>query len=110
MWKDLPYKGCIYLSVFLNAASIVVILILKGNLPPVVPILYGLPVGTEQLTPTLGLLLAPLAGFIITAINTLISLFSKNVFLKRFLIISSAFVSLLLTIAIVKIILLVGFF
>jgi hypothetical protein len=110
MWKNLPYKGCIYLSVCLNAVSVVIIFILRGALPPIVPLFYGLPGGTEQLTPTLGLLLAPATGLIITGINVFISTFNKDVFLKKSLVISSAFISLLLTITVVKIILLVGFF
>jgi len=110
MWKDLPYKGCIYLSVFLNIISALIIFVLKGYLPPVVPLFYGLPVGAEQLTPALELLLAPAIGLIITAINVSISILSKDIFLKKSLIISSAFISLLLTITVIKIVLLIGFF
>ena len=110
MWKDLPYKGCVYLSVLLNIVSTVVIFTLKGTLPPVVPLFYGLPVGAEQLTPMLELFLAPAAGLIITAINVFVSIFSKDIFLKKSLIISSAFISLLLAITVVKIVLLVRFF
>jgi hypothetical protein len=110
MWKDLPYKGCIYFSIALNIVSAVIIVILKGNLPPVVPLFYGLPIGAEQLAPTLELFLTPAAGLIITAINILISFISKDIFLKKLLIISGTFISLLLTITLIKIILLVGFF
>lgn len=110
MWKNLPYKGCVYFSVVLNIVSVVIILILRGILPPVVPLFYGLPAGAEQLAPTLALVLAPAAGLVITAINIFVSRLTKNIFLKKTLMISSAFVSLLLTIAVIKINLLVGFF
>jgi len=110
MWKDLPYKSFVYLSMFLNFVSAVIVFVLKGNLPPVVPLFYGLPGGAEQLTPMLGLLLAPAAGLIITAINTSISILTRDILFKKSLIISSAFISLLLTITVIKIVLLVGFF
>jgi hypothetical protein len=115
MWKNLPYsyvpyKSFVYLSVFLNIVSVVIILVLKGFLPPVVPLFYGLPTGNEQLVPTLGLLWAPLAGLVITLINIFVSILNQDDFLKKSLIISSAFISLLLTITVIKIVLLVGFF
>lgn len=110
MWKNIPYKGCVYFSVILNLVSIVLIFILKEFLPPVVPLFYGLPAGAEQLTPSLGLILAPISGFIIMAINIFISNLTHDAFLKKTLIISSAFISLLLAIAVTKIVLLVGFF
>ncbi len=110
MWKKIPYRGCIYASVFLNTVSAIAIFALKGFLPPVVPLFYGLPTGAEQLTPTLGLLLVPAVGLIITFINVFVSVISKDDFLKKSLIISSVFISLLLTITVIKIVLLVGFF
>lgn len=110
MWKRIPYKGCVYLSVFLNIVSAIVILALKGFLPPVVPLFYGLPTGAEQLTPKLELFLVPTVGLIITAINVLVSIFSKDDFLKKSLIISTTFISLLLTVTVIKIVLLIGFF
>jgi hypothetical protein len=110
MWKKIPYRGCVYLSVFLNVVSALIVFALKGYLPPVVPLFYGLPTGAEQLTPMLGLFLVPVVGLIITAINVLVSIFSKDDFLKKSLIISSVFISLLLTVTVIKIVLLVGFF
>jgi hypothetical protein len=110
MWKNVPYKGCVYFSVGVNLVLIVLILVLKGFLPPVVPLFYGLPAGAEQLTPSLGLILAPIAGLIITGINIFVSNLTHDVFLRKALIISSAFISLLLAIAVSKIILLVGLF
>jgi hypothetical protein len=110
MWKNLPYKGYIYFSVALNIVSIILIFVLRGFLPPVVPLFYGLPVGSDQLTPSFGLILAPIAGLAIMTINSLVSNFIKDTFFKKTLIISSAFISLLMAITVSKIILLVGFF
>lgn len=110
MWKNLPYKGCVYFSIVINVFSAVVILVLKGFLPPIVPLFYGLPEGSEQLIPTLGLILVPATGLAITALNVLLCGTIRDTFLRKLLIISSAFISLLLMITTIKIILLVGFF
>jgi hypothetical protein len=110
MWKGLPYKGCIYFSLALNVLLIGLILILKGFLPPIVPLFYGLPDGSEQLIPYFGLILGPIIGIIITVINMLISNTIRDIFLKKALVISSAFISLLLAITIIKIVLLIGLF
>jgi hypothetical protein len=110
MWKNTPYKGCVYFSVAVNLASIILIFALKAFLPPVVPLFYGLPSGSEQLVQTLGLILVPMVGLIITITNVVINGFVEDNFLKRILIISSTFISILLTITIIKIIFLVGFF
>ena len=110
MWKDLPYKGCVYFSLVLNVLLIGIILILKGFLPPIVPLFYGLPDGSEQLIPYFGLILAPTIGLVITFVNIFVSNTIRDIFLKKALVISSAFISLLLAITTVKIVLLVGFF
>lgn len=110
MWKNLPLKGYVYASVGLSFVSILAILILKNYLPPVVPFFYGLPVGSSQLVPTLGMLLAPGVNILIILLNIVLSNFSKDVFFKRTLIISGFFVSMLTTITVFKIIVLVGFF
>lgn len=110
MWKDLPYKGCVYFSLILNALSLIFILISRGFLPPVVPLFYGLPSGADQLTPGLGLVVAPVTGIAMTFINIFVGDLTRDIFLKKTLIISSAFVALLLSIAVIKIVLLVGFF
>jgi hypothetical protein len=110
MWKNLPYKNCIYFSIAINLLSAILILVLKGLLPPVVPFFYGLPDGIEQLVPSLGLIIAPAIGLVITAINIFLCRIIHEVFLKKVLIISTAFISLLLVITNIKIVLLVGFF
>lgn len=110
MWKNLPYKGCVYFSLILNAVLLAAIFAIRTFLPPVVPLFYGLPSGYEQLTPSLWLMLIPSLGIFVTLMNIGLSNFTSDVFLKRALIISSAFISLLLAIAVIKIVLLVGFF
>jgi hypothetical protein len=110
MWKNLPCKGCVYFSIALNLLLAGLILILKGFLPPIVPLFYGLPDGAEQLIPYFGLTIAPAIGLIVTFVNVLISNAINDKLLRSALIISSVFISLLLAITTVKIVLLIGLF
>ncbi len=110
MWKDLPHKNYIYLSLGLSAASALSVFIFKNFLPPVVPLLYGRPVGQSQLVGYLGLLIAPTVAFAITLVNLFIAKRIQDNFLKRVLIVSSFFISLLAAITFFRIIFLVGFF
>jgi hypothetical protein len=109
MLKKLPLKGFIYSALALNLLTALSVLLAKGNLPPVVPLFYGKPVGGEQLIATLGLMIAPLIVTAVTAINIFLASRINDDFIKRVLSIASFFVSALSAITVVKIILLVGF-
>jgi len=110
MWKNLPFRGYVITSLALNVILGIVIFIIKDFLPPVIPLFYGLPSGTSQLVPTIGLVIAPTIGFNINLINITIASFVKDLFFKKTLAMSSMFVSVLVFITTLKIILLVGFF
>jgi hypothetical protein len=110
MLKKLPLKSALYLAVGLNIGSLAVIMLLKDWLPPVVPLFYGLPNGESQLVSVYGLLLVPGGLLVITLTNTLMAIYVKDLFFKKSLIVTSAFVSALGAVTIIKIILLVGFF
>jgi len=110
MLKNLPFKNYLYLSLGLDVATILVIFFFKSFLPPVVPLLYGNPTGTGQLIPTLGLLIAPGVSLVITIINTILSLLTKNDFQRKILMLSAFIVSILTTITVIKIFFLVGYF
>ena len=105
-----PFAGYFYISFTLNTLTILAILAVKNYLPPVVPLFYGVATGTDQLTSTLGLLIAPLASIVITSINLLLCQRVEDHFLKRILAASAILISFLTTITILKIIFLVGFF
>ena len=110
MWKNLPLKEAVYTSFILGGVSIASIIALNAFLPPVVPLLYGLPSGDSQLVPKLGLLITPISALVIVIFNLVLAKFTKDIFFKKTLVIAGTFVSLLATISIVKTILLVGFF
>lgn len=109
MLKKLPLSGYIYCSIALDLVAAVAIILAKSSLPPIVPLFYGKPVGSGQLITTNGLLLAPLAALVITAINIFLASKVDNVFSKKIFSVASFFVSLLTAVTVIKIILLVGF-
>lgn len=106
----MPIKSVIYASFAINLVCALLILSVKNFLPPVVPLFYGLPSGSEQLAPSMWLFILPAASTLITFTNFLIASGIKDLYLKKALIISSVFVAILNAITVIKIILLVGFF
>lgn len=110
LWKRLPYKGYVYASLFLSLLTVAVVLAGRSFLPPIVPLFYGRPVGEEQLVISLGLLIAPGISIFITILNVIVAFFINNTFFKKILIAGGFLVSLLVSITVIKIIFLVGFF
>lgn len=108
--KRLPFTNLILISFAISIAAIVAILILKDNIPPEVPLFYGLPDGKEQLG-TRALLILPIAtSQIFLLINSLLAYYISDEFLKKTLIISALAATFLSIITTVKILLLVGSF
>ncbi len=110
MWKKVTYRNYFLAAIIVNIVTALLILILKQNLPPLVPLLYGRPAGEAELTVTAGLFIAPGVALIVTFLNLFISFWVKDDFLKKILAISSIVISSLMAITIIKIIFLVGFF
>lgn len=106
----MPGKTQLYLSLAINVITIASIAFSRQLLPPVVPLFYGQPEGQMQLIATWGLLLAPGLAILIMIVNTILTTLIKDEFLKKVLMFSSLFVSLLSAITVLKIIFLVGFF
>ena len=109
-WKNIPFKGLLYFSVVINVASAALIIGLIKLLPPIIPVLYGLPTGESQLLPTLGLFIVPTVALAITIANFFVGYMVKDKFSLKILIAVSTLASILSTITVVKIVLLVGFF
>jgi hypothetical protein len=110
MWRKVTYRNYFLASIIIEAFLALSIILLKNFLPPLVPLFYGLPAGEEQLTSTLGLLIAPGVSSLMTIVNLCISFWVKDDFIKKILAISTTALALLATITVIKIILLVGFF
>ena len=109
MLKKLPLRSYVYSALALDLVTLLTVFLVKGNLPPVVPLFYGRPVGSGQLISAYGLLIAPITAAAVTAINIYLASFIKDEFIKKIFSVASFFVSVLTTITIIKIVLLVGF-
>lgn len=106
----MAYRNYFLAAIVIDIIVVLLLIILRNFLPPLAPLFYGRPTGDAQLTKTFGLLIAPGASFLITAVNLLLSLWVKDVFFKKLLAISAVVISVLTTITIVKIVFLVGYF
>lgn len=109
-WKKMPFKTLIVSALGLNIVAILIFVLLKGFLPPIVPLLYGRPSGEGQLLPVLELLIAPSLSICLIVINGIIANITADSFSKKLLASSAFMVSLLTTITLIKVIFLVGFF
>ena len=108
--KRLPIPKFIYSSLVISLIGIFFVILVQNNLPPEVPLFYGLPEGENQLTTFFGLVTPAVISFLVTVINVSIAFFLENKFLQKTLILSSFAISILSIITIVKITLLVGSF
>jgi hypothetical protein len=100
------FLAVLILSVFISLLP----LALRNYLPPVVPVFYGRPYGPAQLVPTFWFITPLIVSLLVGAINFLISYWSKDLFVKKILAVSSLFICIIAVIAVVKVIFLVGFF
>jgi len=109
MWKKIIYRNYFLAAIIINFITALSIILLRGFLPPLIPLFYGRPAGEAQLTTTFGLLIASGVSLLITILNLGLGLLVKDDFLKKTLAISAVIISLLTTITVIKIVLLVGF-
>jgi len=91
-----------------NLVIISLVIILNNCLPPEVPLFYGLPIGEEQLTKSMFLILPPVVAIIFTIINSVAVNVIKDDFVQKTLLAITLFVSLLTSITVIKIILLIN--
>jgi hypothetical protein len=94
----------------LNLFTIIIILLVKKNLPPVVPLFYGLPVSPSELTHTVGLTIPPVIASVLIAINFGLIKYTKDKFLEKILLGINIAITILSIVTVIKIILLVGVF
>lgn len=102
----------VYLSFLVNIICIVIIVVFLVTklLPPEVPLFYGNAAGENQLAKSYFLVLPPVIGALTSAVNMALHYFNSDLFVKKVLVATSLFVSILSMITVFKIILLVGFF
>lgn len=105
--NSLPFKEFFAICLAVNFIVGIGVVILASSLPPVVPLLYGLPVGEEQLAPKIFLVLPCLVAIILTLSNAFLAINSKDAFIHKVLLGICVAVTLLASITTVKIFFLV---
>ena len=99
-----PTTICILLNVFV----VIFVLLIKNNLPPVVPLYYGRPEAVDQLAPNIFLTLPAIFAICVIILNIFLTKIIRDSFLKQVLMALTIVVTLLSTITIIKIAFLVG--
>lgn len=108
--KLIPFNRPLLVMMILNLLTIVAVFLFLRKIPPYAPLFYGLPAGENQLVPSFLLIIPSLISLLIIIINSLITFFLKDNFLKRVLIIGAIGVSIFTLITTFKIIYLIGYF
>lgn len=67
----------------INFAVIIFVIFMRNNLPPVVPLFYGLAYGSERLAASNLLILPSILSLIFIILNSGISMFVEDNFLKK---------------------------
>jgi hypothetical protein len=106
----IPLIRIVYISVGLCVTTAIAIITLQHNLPPEVPLFYGLAEGEGQLSTSLGLITPSAVSLTIIFINTALATIFTNRFLQQTLIATGFIAALFSTITTAKIILLIGSF
>lgn len=107
-FEKIPLKSLFVISIIVNITFILLGLVSQLVLPPEVPLFYGLPKNSEQLAPSLFIVIPATISLIITILNAVISINIDSIYLKKSLAFASISVCLLSVVAIYKIIFLVG--
>lgn len=103
-------KKIFLVSFSIGILSILSVLIAQSFLPPQIPLYYGLPVGEEQLSSSLNLVVPGAVSLLILVINFILVKFTKEDFLKKVLAVVALTASFFAIITTFKIIFLVGSF
>jgi len=106
----MPLIKLVYASIAINLITFILVLILQQNLPPEVPLFYGLAEGEEQVAPSSWLLIPAASSLLLLLVNISLVLLLKDDFLQKTLILTSFVVATLSLITSIKIVLVVGSF
>ncbi|MBL7036872.1 hypothetical protein ISR94_03475 [Candidatus Microgenomates bacterium] len=107
-FERLPLKKFYIFSFFLNIIVLVAALLSKYILPPEIPLFYGLPQSSQQISSSYFLFIPSLVSLALTVVNAYLSIFVDNTYLKKVLAFSTILISILSTLTTLKIIFLVG--
>lgn len=107
-FEKLPLKKLFIASFIINLIVILSGLLIRLILPPKIPLFYGLPQTSEQLAPSVLIILPATIALFFTIINSIFSINIDSTYLKKTLAFASISVSLLSLIGTFKIIFLIG--
>ena len=108
--NKLPLQNLLIVSLVVNVLVIASVIMLKNNLPPEVPLFYGMPKGSEQLAMSNFLILPSAISMIFIFVNVGISYFTSDEFIKNILIATGVAATIFSSITTVRIIFLIGSF
>jgi hypothetical protein len=103
-----PQPAFYLASVCLLAITAFLFILLRNKLPPEIPLYYGKPPGAKQIANKNFLVLPLLLSALLVAINYAIASLLRDKYLQTILAALSILLSLIATIAVIKIIFLVG--
>lgn len=109
-FEKLPLKRVILASLIINVSILILSLVAQIILPPIVPMFFGLPQTEEQLVPSILIGLPQIVSIVFILINTLISINIDGQYIKKMLAFTSLSLTILSTVATLKVIFLVGTF
>src|SRR3990172_4369132 len=89
-WSSLPFKKLVLITLLVNLLMGISTIIIQKNLPPEVPLYFGLPQGVSQLSSSIHLIIPVSISLSITIINGTLTLFISNEYLKKALVLTSA--------------------
>lgn len=104
------FEKIVIACLVVNTLTIILVVYLRKNLPPVIPLFYGLPVSEEELTNSLGLAIPPVISIILIAVNWAIAKITKDEFIKKIFIGLIISLTIFSVVAVIKTIFLVGSF
>lgn len=109
-FEKLPLRHLFIISLIINGVLVLSGLLAKFILPPEIPLYYGLPKNEDQLAKSIYIILPALISILITFTNTVLSIISTSIYLKKTLAFASISITILSIVATYKIIFLVGSF
>lgn len=108
--SSVPFKKLIYLIFLINLITAFTAFAIQKNLPPEIPLYFGLPQGTSQLSLSIGLIIPAAVSLTIAIVNVTLAVFVSDDYLKKALIFGGLGLTFFSTIAVFKIAQLVGSF
>ncbi|OGM81748.1 hypothetical protein A2434_00820 [Candidatus Woesebacteria bacterium RIFOXYC1_FULL_41_14] len=109
-WKKVAFRNYFLAAFLLAIFTILIVFVIMNFLPPLIPLFYGKPTGSEQLTPTWFIFVVPGVSILITAANLFVNISTKDEFIRKIVAVSSLIISIMASTTVAKIIMLVGFF